>query len=52
MSDCKKKSTSLRLDPQVLKELKIVAVEQETSVQAIIESLITKYLKVLKKGGR
>lgn len=36
----KKKSTSLRLDPKVLKDSKILAVENETSIQAIIESLV------------
>lgn len=41
----KKKSTSLRLDPKVLKELKLLAVEQETSIQAIVESLVTEYIK-------
>lgn len=52
MGEKKKKSTSLRLDPKVLKELKIIAVEQETSIQAIIESLIIKYLNSQKVGGR
>jgi hypothetical protein len=45
MAKEKKKSTSLRLDPQVLKELKLLAIEQETSIQAIVESLVTKYIK-------
>lgn len=45
-----KKSTSLRLSPHVLKELKMVAVERETSVQAIVESLIKKFLKNSNKG--
>ena len=47
----KKKSTSLRLDPQVLKELKLLAIEQETSIQAIVESLVTNYIKRHKKKG-
>lgn len=46
----KKKSTSLRLYPKVLKELKILAVENETSIQAIIESLVRDYLKKQKKA--
>jgi hypothetical protein len=41
----RKKSTSLRLDPKVLKDLKLLAVEQETSIQAIVESLVTDYIK-------
>ena len=41
----KKKSTSLRLDPKVLKNLKLIAIEQETSIQAIVESLVTEYVK-------
>lgn len=41
----KKKSTSLRLDPKVLKELKLLAVEQDTSIQAIIENLVKDYIK-------
>jgi hypothetical protein len=45
MTKEKKKNTSLRLDPDVLKELKILAVEQDTSVQAIIEDLIKKYIR-------
>ncbi len=41
----KKKSTSLRLDPKVLKNLKLIAIEQETRIQAIVESLVTEYVK-------
>ena len=40
-----KKNTSLRLEAHVLKELKILAIRQDTSVQAIVESLITKFIK-------
>jgi hypothetical protein len=40
-----KKSTSLCLDQKVLKDLKLLAVEQETSIQAIVESLVTDYVK-------
>lgn len=49
MPNEKKKSTSLRLDPQTLKELKLLAIEQETSIQAIVESLVTRYIKRHKK---
>lgn len=49
MAKEKKKSTSLRLDPAVLKELKLLAVEQESSIQAIVENLITQHLKKCKK---
>ncbi len=41
----KKKNTSLRLDKQTLKALKIHAIEQDTSVQKLIETLIHEYLK-------
>ncbi len=40
-----KKNTSLRLDKQTLKALKIRAIEQETSIQQLIESLILDYLE-------
>ena len=46
-----KKNTSLRLQPSVLKELKILAIKQDTSVQAIVESLITKFIKKHDKKG-
>ncbi len=39
-----KKSTSLRLDKQTLKTLKIKAIENETSIQKLIESLIIDFL--------
>lgn len=39
-----KKNTSLRLDRKTLKALKIRAIEEETSVQKIIETLIEEYL--------
>lgn len=44
MAKEKKKSTSLRLDAKVLKELKLLAVEQDTSIQAIIETLVKEYI--------
>jgi predicted HicB family RNase H-like nuclease len=40
----KKKNTSLRLEKKVLKALKIKAIEQDTSIQQLIESLILDYL--------
>lgn len=43
--DDKKRNTSLRLDKKTLKALKIRAIEEETSVQKIIETLIDDYLK-------
>ena len=43
--DKKKVNTSLRLEKKVLKQLKLIAIEEETSVQAIIENLITAYLQ-------
>lgn len=39
-----KKNTSLRLSGKMLKALKIRAIEEETSVQKIIEELIEQYL--------
>ncbi|HAR34904.1 MAG TPA: CopG family transcriptional regulator [Desulfobacter sp.] len=45
MVKTKKVNTSLRLDKKVLKDLKILAIEKETSVQGIIEKLILEYIK-------
>jgi len=45
MAQEKKKSTSLRLDAKVLKELKLLAVEQETSIQAIVETLVKNFIE-------
>lgn len=39
-----KKNTSLRLDTKTLKALKIRAIEEDTSIQKIIEKLIKSYL--------
>ncbi len=39
-----KRNTSLRLDAGTLKALKIRAIEEETSVQKIIERLVENYL--------
>ena len=39
-----KKNTSLRLDKKTLKALKIRAIEEDSSVQKIIEQLIQNYL--------
>ena len=44
-----KKNTSLRLDKQTLKALKIHAIENDTSIQNLIESLINDYLKKTRK---
>lgn len=41
----KRKNTSLRLEPEMLKALKIRAIREDSSVQNIIEDLITTYLK-------
>lgn len=43
--DKNKKNTSLRLDKATLKALKIKAIENDTSIQKLIESLIQDYLK-------
>ncbi len=51
-SDDDKKNTSLRLDRKTLKALKIRAIEEDSSVQKIIETLIEAYLrKPAKKTG-
>ena len=39
-----KKNTSLRLSKQTLKALKLRAIEEDTSVQKLIETLIENYL--------
>ena len=41
----KKKNTSLRLDSKTLKALKLRAIEDDTGVQRIIETLVEDYLK-------
>jgi len=45
----KKVNTSLRLDRPTLKALKQQAVEDDTSVQKIVEKLIESYLKKAEK---
>jgi hypothetical protein len=40
-----KKNTSLRLEGKTLKALKMRAIEEDSSVQAIVEQLINEYLK-------
>jgi hypothetical protein len=40
-----KKNTSLRLEQSILKQLKIRAIEDDTSVQQLLEMLVTDYLK-------
>lgn len=42
--DNRRKNTSLRLSARTLKALKIRAIEEETSVQQIVERLIETYL--------
>ncbi|KUP94021.1 hypothetical protein [Tritonibacter horizontis] len=44
-----RKNTSLRLDNKTLKALKIRAIEEDTSIQRLIERLIQDYLKKTKK---
>lgn len=41
-----KKNTSLRLDKKTLKALKIRAIEEDISVQKLIERLIMDYLEI------
>lgn len=40
-----KKNTSLRLEKETLKALKIRAIEENTSIQKLLESLVESYLK-------
>jgi predicted DNA binding CopG/RHH family protein len=44
-SDKTRNSTSLRLESKTLKALKMKALREDTSVQKIMEKLITDYLK-------
>jgi len=46
-----KRNTSLRLEGKTLKALKIRAIEEGTSVQKIIETLVKDYLDTPKKGN-
>ena len=41
----KKKRSSLRLDATVVKELKLLAAKQETSIQEGVETLVKKYIE-------
>lgn len=50
--DDNKKNTSLRLDKKTLKALKARALERDTSVQKIIETLIHSYLEKTGTGGK
>ncbi len=45
-----KKNTSLRLDGKTLKALKIRAIEEGSSVQKIVETLVNEYLERSGKG--
>ena len=47
-----KKNTSLRLESNMLKALKIRAIEEDTSVQVILERLVEEYLKNTKKHNK
>lgn len=47
-----KKNTSLRLDNKTLKALKIRAIEEDISVQKLVERLIKDYLKTCKTQAK
>lgn len=47
-----KKNTSLRLSGKTLKALKMRAIEEDTSVQKIVETLIEGYLKTSRKKAK
>lgn len=47
-----KKNTSLRLEARTLKALKIRAIEEDSSVQKIIETLIEDYLNQAKRRDK
>lgn len=51
-TDKARKNTSLRLPADTLKALKARALDQDSSVQAIIESLIDDYLASKKSKSR
>ncbi len=51
-ADKDKKNTSLRLEAKTLKALKIRAIEEGTSVQKIVERLVTDYLQEPKGTSR
>jgi hypothetical protein len=44
-SSDEKKNTSLRLDAKTLKALRIKAIEEDSSVQKILEALVKDYLQ-------
>ncbi|MGQ7846455.1 ribbon-helix-helix protein, CopG family [Granulosicoccus sp. 3-233] len=44
-----KKNTSLRLESSMLKALKIRAIEEDSSVQVILERLVEEYLNTPRK---
>ena len=50
--DDKKKNTSLRLSGKTLKALKIRAIEEDTSVQQIVEQLVEDYLQMPRKTSK
>ena len=50
--DDKKKNTSLRLSGKTLKALKIRAIEEDTSVQQIVEQLVEDYLQTPRKTSK
>jgi len=52
ISKSARKNTSLRLDGKTLKALKLRAIEEDTSIQRLIEQLIDDYLKTTKKRGK
>ncbi|WOI35169.1 hypothetical protein R1T40_10720 [Tritonibacter scottomollicae] len=52
ISKSARKNTSLRLDGKTLKALKLRAIEEDTSIQRLIERLIDDYLKTTKKKGK
>ncbi len=45
----KRRNTSLRLRSKTLKALKLRAIEEDTSVQKLVERLIEAYLETLKE---
>ncbi|SNY91264.1 hypothetical protein SAMN04515647_1480 [Cohaesibacter sp. ES.047] len=47
----KKKNTSLRLSRNTLKALKIRAIEEDASIQQIVERLVEDYLQTSRKSN-
>jgi hypothetical protein len=50
-ADKKRITTSIKIDPNLWKETKIQAIQDETTVSELLENAITEYCKRKKGGG-